>query len=475
MLATVKSFRDRVATVDAEGRRVWLYPRLPKGELYKWRVRFSYLQLGLLVAGPFIRIRGEPLLMLNIVERKFVILGQVFWPQDFHLFAVLMLIWLVSVIVVTALFGRIWCGWLCPQTVLMEMLFRRIETFIEGQPNHRRKRDAGPWTAEKVRVKLLKHSVFFALSFVAGNIFLAYIIGSDELIDIITDPPSEHIVGLSLMLLHTAAFYWMYARFREQFCTMLCPYARIQSVLLDDDSLVVAYDQPRGEPRGKRSRAKDADNSEKGDCVDCGICQQVCPTGIDIRNGSPQLECINCTACIDGCNGVMGKLGRAPNLIKLTSMNAVSGKPTRRFTPRVVAYCVVLALLTVAFVGLLAGRADTETTLLRTPGQLFQRNADGTIQNLYNAKVLNKGRDPLTVQFTLLSHQGTITPVGWDDSIRASAESTTDLVLFIRIPEHELAPGRNQIRLALCEGERQLEVFETSFINSHAAAPPEQP
>jgi len=297
-------FRDHLSTADQEGRRQWLYPKRPRGRYYRARSWLSYLLLAVMFAGPFIKINGNPLLMINVVERKFSVLGAIFWPQDNLVFALGLLLFLMGIAVFTAAFGRLWCGWTCPQTVLMEMVFRKIEYWIEGDAGRQRALDRASWSGEKLLKKGAKHAIFLALSFVIGNTLLAYIIGVDALWVLVTDDPRRHLAGLGFMVLFTLVFYGIFARFREQACTFICPYGRLQSTLLDENTIVVAYDYRRGERRERWRRREGAEvrrARQVGDCIDCHNCVTICPTGIDIRNGT-QMECVNCTACIDACD-----------------------------------------------------------------------------------------------------------------------------------------------------------------------------
>src|SRR6195952_2925500 len=325
-----------LAGKEAEKRK-WLYPLIRKGKFYKWRSWISYAYLVLFFSGPLIRINGQPLLMLNFVDRQFVILGQVFWPQDIFLFVLASLVFVVCVVLFTIAFGRIFCGWICPQTIFMEMVFRKVEIWIEGDANKRKKLDAGPWNNDKIRKKTLKHFLFVILSFLIANTFLAYIIGSENLIAIITQPVKLHLVGFFSIWVFTIVFYLVYSQVRELVCTVICPYGRLQGVLMDENTLVVAYNDVRGEPRGKLDRNE---FSTKGDCVDCGLCVAVCPTGIDIRNGT-QMECINCTACIDACDEVMDKIHKPRNLIGFYSENMIHAKQKPSFTGRMKGYAAV--------------------------------------------------------------------------------------------------------------------------------------
>ncbi|HAP58809.1 MAG TPA: cytochrome c oxidase accessory protein CcoG, partial [Cytophagales bacterium] len=290
-----EEFRDRISTVDEDGKRIWVYPKKPKGRFTSARSWVSYVLLAFLFAGPFLRIGGEPVLLLNVIERKFVILGQIFWPQDFYIFLFGMLVMVVFITLFTVVYGRIFCGWVCPQTIFMEMLFRKIEYAIEGDYMAQKKLSKQRWNREKVLKRGLKHTIFAAIALWIGNTFLAYIIGSEATLALITDGPQEHLGGFIAMVLFSGAFYGVFAFFREQVCTNVCPYGRLQGVLLDRKSVVVSYDHIRGEGRGKLRKGQDREAQGLGDCIDCSLCVKVCPTGIDIRNGT-QLECINCTA-----------------------------------------------------------------------------------------------------------------------------------------------------------------------------------
>ncbi|HEM48577.1 MAG TPA: 4Fe-4S binding protein, partial [Caldithrix sp.] len=276
-----ENFRDKLSTVDQQGKRVWIFPKKPSGPFYSARTWMSLLLIIILFSGPFIKINGKPILLLNILERKFIIFGIGFWPQDFYLFVLATITLIVFIVLFTVVYGRLFCGWACPQTVFMEMVFRKIEYWIEGDAQKQRQLNKTPMNFQKFIKKASKHTIFYAISFLIGNTFLAYIIGIEELKKIITDPPSQHLVGLTAMILFSGTFYYIFAFFREQVCTLVCPYGRLQGVLLDQNSIVVAYDFIRGEPRGKIR--KNEAGHKKGDCVDCNQCVEVCPTGIDIR------------------------------------------------------------------------------------------------------------------------------------------------------------------------------------------------
>ena len=368
-----EAFRDRIATVNENGKRVWIFPKKPSGSFYNKRQFIAYLLLGLLFAGPHLRINSEPLLMLNIIERKFVIIGQIFWPQDLYIFAVLLILGVVFVIFFTIIFGRLFCGWVCPQTIFMEMVFRRIEYWIEGDAADQRRLATAPWTANKIIKKTSKHIIFWLISFLIANTFLAYIIGSDELWRIQTDPLGQHLGGFIAIVIFTYVFYGVFAFLREQVCTTICPYGRLQGVLLDENSMVVAYDHKRGEQRAKIKKGEDRVAANKGACIDCFQCVHVCPTGIDIRNGT-QLECINCTACIDACDHMMEAVGQEKGLVRFVSEKGIQTRLPFQWTRRVKSYTFLLIGLLVTLVVLIITRKDFQTTLISRSRRAFSIN-----------------------------------------------------------------------------------------------------
>jgi cytochrome c oxidase accessory protein FixG len=344
-----ESFRDHIATVNEKGKRVWIFPKKPSGTLYNYRKITSYLLLLLLFGLPHVKINGEQFLLFNILERKFILFGNIFWPQDFYLFAITTIVGVICIVLFTIIYGRVFCGWMCPQTIFMEMVFRRIEYWIEGDFTYQKKLDKQKWNKEKIIKRVIKHSIFWMISFIIANTFLAYIIGSDELWKIQTDPLGKHVGGFLSIVIFTTVFYFVYARLREQVCTTICPYGRLQGVLLDPNSMVVAYDHKRGESRSKFHKNEDRLAQGKGDCIDCKLCVSVCPTGIDIRNGT-QLECINCTACIDECDHMMESVGLKKGLIRFVSENGIKNGTKFEWTRRVKAYTVLLIGLSILLI-----------------------------------------------------------------------------------------------------------------------------
>ena len=460
-----RDFRDHLATADKHGHRQWLFPKKPRGRFYRYRTWVSWVLLAIMFAGPFVRIHGNPLLLLNIVERRFSILGQIFWPHDTAIFAVALLLFGTSIFIFTAAFGRLWCGWTCPQTLLMEMVFRKIEYLIEGDGPQQRALHAAPWGGHKIMKKAVKHFIFFALAFVIGNTLLSYIIGVDQLFQIMTDDPRRHLTGLGFMLFFTTVFYLIFARFREQACTFICPYGRLQSTVVDENTLVVAYDYRRGETRGPLRRTQPLEARRAGglgDCVNCYQCVAVCPTGIDIRNGT-QMECVNCTACIDACDAVMDKIGRPRGLIRYASLNSVEQRKPFRFTPRLAGYTAVLLALAGVLAFLLATRSPVESVLLRAPGALFQHTADGKLQNLYLLKVVNKTTHDIPVTLKLENTVGHIQVMGRGNFIVPKADLAQTSVL-VQLEPTQVARGKARLVLGIYSGGRRLETVETIFV-----------
>jgi cytochrome c oxidase accessory protein FixG len=459
-----ETFRDHIATVDKAGKRIWLYPKKPSGRFYNARTWVSIAFLAVFLLMPFIKVNGEPLLLFNVLERKFVLFGLLFTPQDFHLFVLAMLTFIVFIILFTVVYGRLFCGWVCPQTVFMEMFFRKIEYWIEGDANEQRKLDKAPWTADKIRKKTLKHAIFFAIAVVVSNYFLAYIIGMDQVLNIIRQPVQQNLGGFGAMLLFSGVFYGVFARLREQVCTAICPYGRLQSVLLVKDSIVVGYDFVRGEPRGKlKKEPRPAPVAAlRGDCIDCNLCVRVCPTGIDIRNGT-QLECTNCTACMDACDAVMDKIGKPRGLIRYDSMTGIESGRRNIFTPRVYAYTGVLVALLVIDVLLFAQRGSVESIILRSPGQLYQQKDATHITNLYTYTLINKSAKGLPVTLTTSTPGAQLTIVGhWPDSIPKGGKITG--AFFVEMPVDRLKGRKTAVGLDVFSNNKKIDHIETNFM-----------
>lgn len=458
-----ENFREHLGNVTEKGKRIWLYPKIIKGKWYKYRNYLSYVLLALLFAGPFLRINGKPLLMLNVLERKFIIFGSPFWPQDFYIFAFGLVTAILFVVLFTVIFGRVWCGWACPQTIFMEMVFRKIENWIEGNSTQQKKLDEMPWNREKILKKGSKHFIFYLISFLIANIFLAYIIGSDALIEIITGPVKEHIVGLISIVLFSFVFYLVFAKLRELVCIMICPYGRLQGVMLDQNSVVVAYDHVRGEPRGKIRKGEEQEH--KGDCIDCNLCVDVCPTGIDIRNGT-QLECINCTACIDACNPVMQKIGKPEGLIRFDSVNNIENGIGFKWSPRMIGYSIVLFILTLAMGYILTSRTDIDASVLRAPGSNFTKDQQGKVTNIYNLELVNKTFEKL--DYKLVVENKEVEMIFIDQDMTVPEGEIVKKVFMLKMPQEKIKRNNTKVKLTLYTNGKLNKEFETSFLGPMA-------
>ena len=456
-----EGFRDRISTVDEEGKRVWVYPKKPKGKLTNYRGLTAFLLLLFLFGSPFVKIDGQPFLLFNIFERKFIIFGQVFWPQDFFLAVVSMITLLVIIVLFTVVFGRIFCGWVCPQTIFMEWVFRRVEYWIEGDYMAQKVLNKKPWNTEKILKKTSKQAIFIMISALIMHTFMAYLLGVEKTWELIQAGPGVEPIGFISMVLLTGAFYGVFGFMREQVCTTICPYGRLQGVLLDRQSIVVAYDHVRGEARGNFRKNEDRATAGKGDCIDCKQCVYVCPTGIDIRNGT-QLECVNCTACIDACNSIMDKVDLPRGLIRYASEQNIADKLPFRFTGKMKAYSTVLVLLIGFLVALLMLRSDFETTILRTPGMMYQTRDDGSITNLYQIKMVNKTNDAHEVSFKLLNPNGKIEMVG--SGIKLEEQGIGQGAFFVIIPPDELKQMSTRVEVGVYAGEELIETVKTKFL-----------
>jgi cytochrome c oxidase accessory protein FixG len=444
---------------DTEKRR-WIYPLIRKGKLYKLRSWISYAYLLLFFSGPLIRIGGQPLLLLNFMDRQFVILGQAFWPQDIFLFVLATLVFVVCVVLFTIAFGRVFCGWICPQTIFMEMFFRKIENWIEGDANKQKKLADAPWSRDKILKKGSKHLLFLLFSFLIANTFLAYMVGSGTLFKIITEPVQQHWSGFLSIWVFTIVFYLVYSQVRELVCTVICPYGRLQGVLLDQDTLVVAYDELRGEPRGKLSKNTDQVNL-KGDCVDCGLCVSVCPTGIDIRQGT-QMECINCTACIDVCNEVMVKIQKPINLIGFYSENMIHKQQKPSFTGRMAGYSGIIAVLMVALCYFIFSRGDMDVTVMRSAGMLYQEQPGGYISNIYNAEIINKSNISRNIE--LKADDPAIRIKYIQAPGRVGAGSAAKTVFFLLIPAARIHSPKTEVKINLLYNKKVIQTVSTAFV-----------
>jgi cytochrome c oxidase accessory protein FixG len=454
-----ESFRDHFNAVDEHGKRNWFLPQKPKGKWHNRRILFTILVLSILFLLPFLEYKGQPLLLLNVLERKFIIFGLFIGPQDYWLFGLTMLSFMVFILLFTTIFGRLWCGWACPQTVFMEMVFRKIEYAIEGDRPQQIALNKAPWTFEKILKKGFKYTVFLLVSFIIANLLLSYVIGVKELSRIIHEPIDAHWPLFGGIMGFTTIFYFNFAWLRDQACTVVCPYGRLQGVLMNRNSIVVAYDYKRGEPREKLHKGKDR---PEGDCINCHQCVSVCPTGIDIRNGT-QMECVNCTACIDACDSIMDKIGFQKGLIRYASEETIVNKTQKLISSKVWGYAVVLMLLLTGLGYTIASRPDTQTTLLRAPGTQFIENKDGTISNLYTFKIFNKTNHTIKPEMRIKGLKGQLLFAGKPD-LTLEPAGMSEGTLFIIIPKEALKERKTNLTLSIYQGKEQLETFETTFI-----------
>lgn len=454
-----------LATNTQKNKRRWIYAKKVTGRLFSYRQYVGYFLLTLLLLAPFLKIGGEPFLMFNIIERKFCVFGAVFYPQDLHIFVFGMLIAMVCIVLFTVVYGRVWCGWACPQTIFMELVFRRVEYWIEGDANEQRRLNEGDWTKEKLMKKISKHTMFFLISFVIANLFLSYIIGIDMLFSIITEPVQNHLVGFIFIMLFTLVFYAVFSFVREIVCTTICPYGRLQGVLLDEQSISVAYNYKRGEPRGPIRKGQEADL--RGDCVDCHLCVHVCPTGIDIRNGI-QMECVNCTACIDVCNGVMEKIHRPKNLIGFYSQNEIEFGSAQKKNKRAVAYSAVLVVLIGVFLSLLITRNVVDGTLLRASGTSYIFRDDDTVTNLYNMELTNKSSKDIPFDLSCVDKHFSV-QVLQAKKVLVPGE-TVRFSLFLIRPKKSINVYKTDVVVNISSEGKILKKMRTNFVAPPAAS-----
>lgn len=452
------SFRDTLGIITDEGKRKFLYPRKPSGKFYNLRTIFSWILLAILFGVPFIKIDGHSFMMFNIVSRKFIIFGEIFGPHDYYILAIGVILFIVFIFLFTAVFGRVFCGWACPQTVFLEMVFRKIENLIEGDALRQKQFNQAPWTASKIFRKLLKWSVFFILSVLIANTLLAWIIGIDELYKIITDPVSQHLGGFIAMLIFSAGFYFIFAWFREYACIYVCPYGRLQGVLLDANSTVIAYDYVRGEPRGKLDKTGE---SKLGDCIDCFQCVTICPTGIDIRNGT-QLECVNCTACIDACDNIMDKINKPRGLIKFASANNIKNNTKFKVTAKIIGYTAIFVVLVTVLTILILNRKPIDVTILRTPGTLFQEQPGNKVSNLYGIKLTNKTFNDAPIQLKLENIEGEIKVIGNDINLPPNAVSESKFLVLI--DKDKLTKMNTPLEIGVYKDGQKFETFKSTFL-----------
>jgi len=453
------TFRDRPTTFSKEGKRLWLFPKMPKGKLYNIRRVIAWSLLAFFYLAPFLKFRGEPLIFLNFLERKFVLFGNTFYPQDFHLLVLAVITLVVFIVLFTVIYGRIFCGWVCPQTIFLEFLYRPIEYLIDGNSEKQQELAQQDMDAIKALKRILKHGIYLVISFFTILTFVAYVTGVDKLGEILDSWPLQNFGILMGVLAFTGVHYFVFAWFREQVCTMVCPYGRLQGVMLDVNTILVAYDYKRGEPRGKGERGI------KGDCINCYSCVDVCPTGIDIRNGT-QLECINCTACIDACNSVMKRVKKPSGLIRFASEKSISEGGKVRFNARVIAYSAVLVGMLVLITYLFTVRGDVETTIIRSQGTMFQEYGPDSYSNLYNLQMVNKTNSKVNVELKLLTPEGEIIIMG--DSLQAAKDEVAQRNLLIVLKKTDVKSSNNHLEIGVYEAGKLIDKISSTFVGPNS-------
>lgn len=417
-----------LATLNLDGSRRWLRPRFSPGPWARRRQVVAWLLIAAFLAIPHLRLNGKPPLLFDVLTRQFTVLGVTFLPTETLLLLLLVLSIFIGIFLFTALFGRVWCGWACPQTVWMEFVFRPLERLLEGGPSGSRALDAAGWRGHLAPRRLAKYGVYTLIAVVLGNTFLAYFVGTDRLAAWMQASPAAHPMPFAVMAITTGLVVFDFAYFREQTCLVACPYGRIQSALLDRQSLIVTYDPVRGEPRGHG-----ATRTGLGDCVDCHACVATCPTGIDIRDGL-QLECVHCTQCMDACDTIMTKLGRPTGLIRYGSRDGIEGKPVRRLRPRTVLYPAAMVVTLGLLVWNLRHRADAQVTILRGEGAApFVEQEGGLVRNQLRLKLENRGDAPRTYRVALVAPAGAqlIAP---ENPVTVPANGRETAPLFVILP-----------------------------------------
>ena len=456
-----EAYRDRISSVTESGKRNWIYALKPDGKYYNIRNIVAFFYVAVFFIMPFIKVNDMPFFLINVVEGKFILFSKIFWPQDFFIFAIAMVTMIVFVVLLTVVFGRIFCGWACPQTFFMEFVFRKIEWMIEGSPNQQRKLNQAPWTTQKLVKKTLKHGIFLSISFIIANTFLAYIISKDELFKIINEPVSQNLGLFVGLVFFTLLFYSVFAYVREIVCTTICPYGRLQGVMFDKDTMQIAYDYGRGEPRGK---FKKNEERTEGDCINCYKCVAVCPTGIDIRNGV-QMECVGCTACIDACDDVMEHVGLPKGLIRYASENEISKGNKFQFNNRMKAYSALLVILILFMSVLIATRSSVDVLISRAGGQIYHEVSDDKLGNLYDAKIINKTNKEFPVYLKLEGvEQGEIKVVGNIKELLLKKEAINELTFFIEIPKSQIKRHSSDLKVSVYHEEQLIQTVKVKFL-----------
>ncbi len=455
-----QNLSSKPGTMGEEGKRIKLYPSESKGPFYNKRKITAWILVLFYLGLPFISYKGYPIFQLDIFERRMILVGNLFYPSDVVLFWPMIVSIIFLVFAVTALLGRIWCGWACPQTVFLQYIFEPIERLIEGKAYKRKQRDEKGFSADWLWRKILKHALFFSFSFLIGNTFLAYFVGVNQVLHWVTSSPSNHLTAFTFVLLDTALFYWIFAHFKEQACVLVCPYARFQSVLTDSRTWQVTYDYERGEPRG---RAKKDAASAFGDCVDCKQCIKVCPTGIDIRQG-PQLECIGCSKCMDACDSIMDTWKKPKGLIRYTSEESVIKKAAvKLLKPRFFVYSSLILVLWTIFGFLMMTRNFEQTEITRKGSQPYLVQGDSVI-NIYSFSLRNKTIEEQEYQLKIPEGLGHSLS---GQTLKLRPGELQKYSLVIEAPKNAFTRGKKEIDLVVTNGSR-IHKFKTMLLGPYA-------
>jgi len=477
--------RDALASVRVDGGRVSIHPADVSGKFTLGRRLTAVVLIAVYVLLPWIPVGGHPAVFLDVVNLRFHFFGLTLAAQDLWLGFFLITGVAFGLFYVTALFGRLWCGWSCPQTVFLEHVYRRVERWIEGDAQQRRQLDKAPWSQQKFLKRGSKHALFVLISLVIAHVLLAYFVSLPQVWQMVTHSPAEHWGVFVFVVVATTVLYFNFAWFREQLCIILCPYGRLQSALIDDDSVTIGYDEVRGEPRGKAHHgpvampvpATGAAGARVGDCIDCFKCVHVCPTGIDIRQGL-QLECIGCANCIDACDEVMTRIGRPRGLIRYDSLNGLAGRARRILRPRIVLYTILLVVgATVATLSASRYR-PMSMSAVRMIGAPYFVDTD-SVRNQFNVRVINKQTEPRDFQLDVTPVVGApegLRWTGWEDGVQVGpgAEVVRPLILFV---PREVYSGKFRLRLIVTDApgqatvEREIEFIgpDPRLLKAHAA------
>ncbi len=441
--------------IDSKGKRHRINPQDITGKFTRIRKWIAYFLIIIYLLPPWLKIDGLPVILLNIPDRQFILFGSIFWPQDVQYLVFIFILAGLFLFFMTALLGRVWCGWACPQTVFLEFVLRRIEYWIEGNRTDQIKLDKSPWTVSKISKKTTKHLLFLLVAALVSNTFLAYFTGVETLLQWISRPPWENWTAFLFMLFFLSLFYFDLAHFQEQYCTLVCPYARFQSALTDSQTIQVMYDTFRGEPRGRRSKVE-------GDCVDCSACIRACPTGIDIRNGS-QLECIGCARCIDACDRIMTRIKKPKGLVRYESEDGLKGKKSPIIRSRIVVYAIFLVILSTCFTWVLLTRPLVEYQLIRPKGDPYSVLSQNQISNHFSLRLINKDLKQHQVRLAHLGDEDTklIVPIS---PYKMKPNSTYQLAFFLIVAKGRIPNGHIKIPLQVFIDDVEKGIIELEFL-----------